>query len=81
MTTRFPQTDKYHDEIIKMEEEKYGTHHHHHITHNDEAWNTILGPRKGSPPGARSSTVTGNFKSGEGEFRIGDQKNHPGKRF
>ncbi|KAJ5929956.1 hypothetical protein N7466_005449 [Penicillium verhagenii] len=78
MTTRFPQTDKYHDEIIKMEEEKYGTHHHHHITHNDEAWNT--GPER-VPHREPETRVTGNFESGEGEFRIGDKKNHPGKRF
>ncbi|KAJ6114630.1 hypothetical protein N7486_000408 [Penicillium sp. IBT 16267x] len=39
MTDRFP--DKYHDEIINMEEEKWGAHHHHHITHNEPAWNEV----------------------------------------
>ena len=40
MTTRFPQ-DKYHDEIIDIEEGKYGAHHHHRITHDEPAWNDV----------------------------------------
>lgn len=41
MTTRLPPSDKYHDEIINMEEEKYGAHHHHRITHDEPAWNDV----------------------------------------
>ncbi|KAJ5998679.1 hypothetical protein N7451_006489 [Penicillium sp. IBT 35674x] len=83
MATRFPPSDSYHDEIINMEEGKYGTHHHHRITHNEPAWNDVdggqclmenIGPNEGSPPG-RSSSLTHTVELRAGEFRFGGQKN------
>jgi hypothetical protein len=41
MTTRFSPSDDYHDEIVNIEEAKYGSHHHHHITHDEPPWNEV----------------------------------------
>ncbi|KAJ5538505.1 hypothetical protein N7513_006450 [Penicillium frequentans] len=65
MATRFPPSDSYHDEIINMEQDKYGAHHHHHITHNEPAWND--GPtRVPHRDGVRRSPTPSNYAKESG---------------
>ncbi|KAJ5711681.1 hypothetical protein N7488_005837 [Penicillium malachiteum] len=41
MSTWFSQDDKYRDEIVHLEDERYGAHHHRHITHDTNESNEM----------------------------------------
>ncbi|KAJ5289092.1 hypothetical protein N7478_002122 [Penicillium angulare] len=73
MSTRFSQDDKYRDEIIQMEDEKYGAGHHRHVNHDfdsrSEEADMGQGPYRVAhrqPQGRRSPTTSNKAKGSSG---------------
>ncbi|KAJ5115928.1 hypothetical protein N7456_000276 [Penicillium angulare] len=67
MSTRFSQDDKYRDEIIQMEDEKYGSGHHRHVNHDSDP--RKVGPYRVAhrePQGRRSPTTSNKAKGSSG---------------
>ncbi|KAJ5703813.1 hypothetical protein N7493_010951 [Penicillium malachiteum] len=67
MSIWFSQDDKYRDEIVHLEDERYGAHHHRHITHDTNESNE--GPRRvphRGPHERRSPTTSKKTKESSG---------------
>ncbi|KAJ5725868.1 uncharacterized protein N7483_007225 [Penicillium malachiteum] len=77
MSTWFSQDDKYRDEIVQLENEKYGANHHRHITHDSNESNE--GPRRvphREPHNRRSPTSSKKSKESSGSAAKRHQKSN-----